>query len=253
MSNYEKIIDELIEKKLKTVLEQLEKQREQTASAYDAKRSAAKAEEQALTRGAYADYAKNIDPTGYNAETLAAMGLGKSGKSETAKIGYYNVYQNALAGIRSKTAEELAELSEQEQKALTALDEADTKARDNAYTLLLEEQERREKAAREKEEADRQYQLKLAAQALKEKQAAKSSSSTKKTTTTQTDTGYPVNGTANQKYKWLKAQLEALAQSAEDGEDNARERILVDARKYLDLAHADLNDEQYLKLLDIVV
>ncbi len=255
MTDYTKIIDELIDKKLKAALEQLEKQREQTASAYDAKRSAAKAEEQALTRGAYADYAKNIDPTGYNAEALAAMGLGKSGKSETAKVGYYNVYQNALAGIRSKTAEELADLSEQEQKALAALDEADTKARDNAYTLLLEEQVRREKAEREQEEADRQYQLKLAAQALKEKQAAKSSSSTKRTTTTktQTVTGYPVSGTANEKYKWLKTQLEYLAWSVAPGEDNPRERILASAQKYLDLAHADLSDEQYLKLLDIVV
>ncbi len=260
MSNYEKTIDALIDEKLKAALEQLEKQRAQTAAAYDAKRSAAKAEEQTLTRGAYADYAKNIDPTGYNAEALAAMGLGKSGKSETAKVGYYNVYQNALADIRSQTAEELATLSEQEQKALTALDEADTKARDNAYTMLLEEAIRREKAEREQAEADRQYQLKVAAQALKEKQAAaKSSSSTKssspaqKTTTKQTVTGYPAGGTDNEKYKWLKTQLEFLAWSVEPGEDNPRSRILASAQKYLDLAHAELSDEQYLKLLDIVV
>ncbi len=243
MSNYEKTIDELIDKKLKAALEALEKQREQTAAAYDAKRSAAKAEEQTLTRGAYADYAKNIDPTGYNAEALAAMGLGKSGKSETAKVGYYNVYQNALAGIRSKTAEELADLSEQEQKALTALDEADTKARDNAYTMLMEEAIRREEAERKQAEADRQYQLKLAAQAAK-------SSSAKKT---ETITGYPVNGTDKEKYKWLETQLKSLAWSVVPGEDNPRPRILASAQKYLDLAHAELNDEQYLKLLDIVV
>lgn len=256
--NYEEKIDELIDKKLKAALEALEKQRAQTAASYDAKRSAAKAEEQTLTRGAYADYAKNIDPTGYNAEALAAMGLGQSGKSETAKVGYYNVYQNALADIRSKTAEEMASLSEQEQKALIALDEADTKARDNAYTLLLEEQVRRQEAEREQAEADRQYQLKVAAQALKEQTAAKSSSksssSSKKSnaTTTAAVTGYPTDGTDNEKYKWLKSQLEFLAWSVAPGEDNPRPRILASAQKYLDLAKQELDDEYYLKLLEIV-
>ncbi len=253
MSNYEKTIDELIDKKLKAALEALEKQREQTAATYDAKRSAAKAEEQTLTRGAYADYAKNIDPTGYNAEALAAMGLGKSGKSETAKVGYYNVYQNALADIRSKTAEELADLSEQEQKALTALDEADTKARDNAYTMLMEEAIRREEAERKQAEADRQYQLKLAAQ------ASKSSSSSKKKTETETEpqtqafAGYPYDGSDEEKYEWLETHLKFLAWSVEPGEDNPRPRILASAKKYLELAHQELDDEHYLQLMRIVM
>ncbi len=243
MTDYQKTIDELIDKKLKAALAAIQQQREQTTAAYEAKKSQAKAEEQTLTRGAYADYAKNIDPTGYNAEALAAMGLGKSGKSETAKVGYYNVYQNALAAIRSQTDEELANLSEQEQKALTALAEADTKAKDNAYTLLLEEQVRREKAAAEKAEADRQYQLKLAAQ-------------TNKKTKEKTDTainGYPVSGTAKQKFEWLKTQLEFLAYNVVPGEDNPAPRIRASAQKYLDLAHKDLDDEYYLQLLDIVV
>lgn len=256
--DYEKMIDELIDKKLKSALAQLDKQRQQATAAYESKRAAAKSEGETLTRGAYADYAQNIDPTGYNAEAMAAMGLDKSGKSETAKVGYYNVYQNVLADIRSKTAEELASLSEQEREVLAALDEADTKARDNAYTLLLEEQVRRQEQEAEQAEADRQYQLDMAELALKEKQAAaksssSSSSSAKKTAnTTETITGYPITGTDTEKFKWLKTQLEFLVNNVAPGEDNPRPRILASAQKYLNLGYRDLSLDDYFKLLDLV-
>ena len=239
--DYEKIIDELIEKKLQAALAELDKKREQTTAAYAQKKETAKAEREDLTRGAYADYAKNLDPGGIEAEKMAARGLKDSGKTETAKVGYYNVYQNMLAAIRNKTDEELQNLSEQEQKALTALDEADTKARDNAYTLLMEEQIRRQEAAAKQAEADRQYQLKLAAQAAK------------KTTTKAEVVGYPVNGTEKEKYNWLKRELSALAWSVSPDEDNPRNRILAQSKKYLDLAYRDLSTTNYSKLLDIVV
>ncbi len=240
--DYEKIIDELIEKKLQAALAELDKKREQTTAAYAQKKETAKAEREDLTRGAYADYAKNLDPGGIEAEKMAARGLKDSGKTETAKVGYYNVYQNMLAAIRNKTDEELQNLSEQEQKALTALDEADTKARDNAYTLLMEEQIRRQEAAAKQAEADRQYQLKLAAQAAK------------KTSTAKTEVvGYPVNGTEKEKYNWLKRELSALAWSVSPDEDNPRNRILAQSKKYLDLAYRDLSTTNYSKLLDIVV
>ncbi|MBO5783537.1 MAG: hypothetical protein J6R33_01065 [Clostridia bacterium] len=240
--DYEKIIDELIEKKLQAALAELDKKREQTTAAYAQKKETAKAEREDLTRGAYADYAKNIDPGGIEAEKMAARGLSDSGKTETAKVGYYNVYQNMLTAIRNKTDEELQNLSEQEQKALTALDEADTKARDNAYTLLMEENIRRQEAAAKKAEADRQYQLKLAAQAAK------------KTSTAKTEVvGYPVNGTEKEKYKWLEKQLKSLAWSVMPGEDNPRNRILAQSQKYLDLAYRDLDTDSYSKLLNIVV
>lgn len=272
--NYEQIIDELIEKKLQAALETLEKQKEQTAASYAQKRESAKAEREDLTRGAYADYAKNIDPTGVESEKMAAKGLKDSGKTETAKVGYYNVYQNMLSAIRNKTDEELASLSEQEQKALAALAEADTKARENAYTVLLEENIRRQEAAAEQAEADRQYQLKLAEQALKEKvaqadmeaQAQKaskantgtssktgSSSGTKNTSQTETVVGYPVNGTDKEKYKWLEKQLKSLAWSVGADEDNPQARIVASAQKYLNLAYRDLDTNSYSKLLDIVV
>jgi hypothetical protein len=239
--DYEKIIDELIEKKLQAALAELDKKREQTTAAYAQKKETAKAEREDLTRGAYADYAKNLDPGGIEAEKMAARGLKDSGKTETAKVGYYNVYQNMLAAIRNKTDEELQNLSEQEQKALTALDEADTKARDNAYTLLMEEQIRRQEAAAKQAEADRQYQLKLAAQAAK------------KTTAKTEVVGYPVNGTEKEKYNWLKRELSALAWSVSPDEDNPRNRILAQSKKYLDLAYRDLSTTNYSKLLDIVV
>lgn len=240
--DYEKMIDELIEKKLQAALAELDKKREQTTAAYAQKKESAKAEREDLTRGAYADYAKNIDPTGIESEKMAARGLKDSGKTETAKVGYYNVYQNMLTAIRNKTDEELQNLSEQEQKALTALDEADTKARDNAYTLLMEENIRRQEAAAKKAEADRQYQLKLAAQAAK------------KVSKTETEVvGYPVNGTDKEKYKWLEKQLKSLAWSLMPGEDNPRNRILAQSQKYLNLAYRDLDTDYYSKLLDIVV
>ena len=229
-------------KKLQAALAELDKKREQTTAAYAQKKETAKAEREDLTRGAYADYAKNLDPGGIEAEKMAARGLKDSGKTETAKVGYYNVYQNMLAAIRNKTDEELQNLSEQEQKALTALDEADTKARDNAYTLLMEEQIRRQEAAAKQAEADRQYQLKLAAQAAK------------KTSTAKTEVvGYPVNGTEKEKYNWLKRELSALAWSVSPDEDNPRNRILAQSKKYLDLAYRDLSTTNYSKLLDIVV
>lgn len=246
--DYEKIIDELIEKKLQAALAELDKKREQTAAAYAQKKESAKAEREELTRGAYADYAKNIDPTGIEAEKMAARGLKDSGKTETAKVGYYNVYQNMLSAIRNKTDEELQNLSEQEQQALTALDEADTKARDNAYTLLMEENIRRQEAAAKQAEADRQYQLKLASASKKS-----SSSGSKSNTATATVSGYPVNGTEKEKFNWLKRELTALAWSAAPGEDNPRNRILAQAQKYLDLAYRDLDTENYSKLLSIVV
>ena len=240
--DYEKIIDELIEKKLQAALAELDKKREQTTAAYAQKKESAKAEREDLTRGAYADYAKNIDPTGIESEKMAARGLKDSGKTETAKVGYYNVYQNMLTAIRNKTDEELQNLSEQEQRALTALDEADTKARDNAYTLLMEENIRRQEAAAKKAEADRQYQLKLAAQAAKQESK------------TETEVvGYPVNGTDKEKYKWLEKQLKSLAWSLMPGEDNPRNRILAQSQKYLNLAYRDLDTDYYSKLLDIVV
>lgn len=51
-------------------------------------------------KGAYADYQKQIDPYGINAEKLATSGLSNSGYSETSKVSMYNTYQNRVATAR---------------------------------------------------------------------------------------------------------------------------------------------------------
>lgn len=60
-------------------------------------RNKRKAEEEALktNKALYADYQKQINPYGVNAENLAEQGLNRSGLTETTKASYYNTYQNA--------------------------------------------------------------------------------------------------------------------------------------------------------------
>lgn len=60
-------------------------------------RNKIKAEEEAskTNRALYADYQKQINPYGVNAENMASQGLGGSGLAETTKANYYNTYQNA--------------------------------------------------------------------------------------------------------------------------------------------------------------
>lgn len=46
-------------------------------------------------RALYADYQKQINPYGVNAENIAEQGLANSGVSESSRTQYYNTYQNA--------------------------------------------------------------------------------------------------------------------------------------------------------------
>ena len=283
MSDYEKTIDELIEKKLKEALERSQKEREEVAQTTAEKKASAEEKKQESMRGAYADYAKNIDPTGYNAEVMAALGLDKTGKSETAKVGYYNVYQNALSQIRNLSQEELNKLSKEEREALLALDEADSKARENAYASHLSEQVRRQEQEVEQTEKDRQYQLSLAVQALNEKKAnadiadsnrqyqldlQKQQLNEKKANADIADSNrqyqlelskyndskatsgnYPADGTAKERYQWLRVNILSMLDTVK--------RIGGDAvalvRPFLDLAAEDLSDEYYIELLKLVV
>ena len=50
--------------------------------------------------GAYADWQKESDRYGANAETMAQNGLAASGYSETAQINFYNTYQNRVMVAR---------------------------------------------------------------------------------------------------------------------------------------------------------
>jgi hypothetical protein len=49
---------------------------------------------------AYADFQKQINPFGANAESIAAAGLGGTGYSESSKVAMYNQYQNRVATAR---------------------------------------------------------------------------------------------------------------------------------------------------------
>ncbi len=234
MTAYHKLIEELIDKKLKLALDAIEKERKATAESYVQQKEEVKAEEQARLREAYADYAKAVDPTGVQAEELADKGLADTGKSQTVKQAQENVYQKALAALRAQADEAMAQLSQQEKKDMAKLEEADTKAQDNAYTLLMKEQQRFSQEQRKAAEA----QIKA--------QATKKTTTTPKTSTGQSS--YPTNGTDRQKYNWLKGKLEELVAGAKAGE-----KLVEVARPYLETAHKDLNDQYYLKLLDIVV
>lgn len=51
-------------------------------------------------KGAYADYQKQTDQYGANAEAMAAQGMAGTGYSESAKVSMYNQYQNRVAVAR---------------------------------------------------------------------------------------------------------------------------------------------------------
>lgn len=51
-------------------------------------------------KGAYADYQKQTNDYGVNAEQMASSGLSNSGYSESSKVSMYNTYQNRIATAR---------------------------------------------------------------------------------------------------------------------------------------------------------
>lgn len=70
-------------------IEKIEQQKEQARQDYIKEQS-----------GAYADWQKQSNQYGGNAEAMAAQGLAKSGYSETTQASYYNAYQNRVAVAR---------------------------------------------------------------------------------------------------------------------------------------------------------
>lgn len=70
--------------------EQIYQQQEQAQQDYTKEQSAA-----------YADYQKQVDPYGVNAEAMAAGGMDGTGYSESARVSMYNTYQNRVATARA--------------------------------------------------------------------------------------------------------------------------------------------------------
>ncbi len=82
------------------------------------------AEKQNAFRGAYVDYAKNINPYGVQSELAYGAGLGGSGKGETAQANYYNTYQNRLGEINTNVTGQLRDIANQETTVRLAGDQA---------------------------------------------------------------------------------------------------------------------------------
>ena len=91
--NWEKEQTKLQNEQTDFAIQKIEQQREQAQKDYT--------KEQA---GAYADWKKQSDPYGANAEKMASMGMTGSGYSESAQVSMYNTYQNRVATARETIA-----------------------------------------------------------------------------------------------------------------------------------------------------
>lgn len=97
-------------------VQQIEQQKEQAQQDYIKEQS-----------GAYADWQKQSNRYGVNAEQMAAAGLSRTGFSESAQVNMYNTYQNRVATARSAITQ-----------ANTSYDNAITNARLQNNALLAE-------------------------------------------------------------------------------------------------------------------
>ncbi len=107
------------------------------------------AEKQSAFRGAYVDYAKNINPYGVQSELAYASGLGGAGKGETAHANFYSAYQNRLGEINTAATDQLRGIAQQEAAARLAGDQA---------KLGIDTQLNQQKAAAQREDALRAEQ-----------------------------------------------------------------------------------------------
>lgn len=112
------------------------------------------AEKQNAMRGAYVDYAKNINPYGVQSEIAYASGLGGAGKGETAHANYYGSYQRRLGDINTAATEQLRGIAQQEASARLAGDQA---------KLGIDTQLNQQKAAAQREDRMTAYDQLLAA------------------------------------------------------------------------------------------
>lgn len=97
-------------------IDKIEQQKSQTKSDYIREQS-----------GAYADWQKQSNPYGANAEAMASNGLTNTGYSESSQVAMYNQYQNRVAVAR-----------ESYQRAKLDYDNAITEARLQNNSLLAE-------------------------------------------------------------------------------------------------------------------
>lgn len=87
--DWEKTQSQLQQENTDFTIEKIEQQKEQSHKDYIKEQS-----------GAYADWQKQSNAYGVNAEIQAANGLANSGYSESSKVSMYNTYQNRVATAR---------------------------------------------------------------------------------------------------------------------------------------------------------
>lgn len=80
---------ELQQQQTDFAIEKIEQEKEQTKQDYIKEQS-----------GAYVDWQKQSNQYGANAEQMAAMGMAKTGYSESSQVSMYNAYQNRVATAR---------------------------------------------------------------------------------------------------------------------------------------------------------
>lgn len=121
------------------------------------------AEKQNAYRGAYVDYAKNINPYGVQSELAYGSGLGGAGKGETAQANFYNTYQNRLGEIDTNATKQLRDIARQE---------ADVRLSGEQAKLNIDSQTNQQLAAAQREDGIRAEQY-AREDALWDKQVAR--------------------------------------------------------------------------------
>lgn len=104
--------------------ESIDKSTKAQLDALEENRKLVEAEKQNAFRGAYVDYAKNINPYGVQSELAYGAGLGGAGKGETAQANFYNAYQGRLGEINTTATDQLRDIAQQESAARLAGDQA---------------------------------------------------------------------------------------------------------------------------------
>lgn len=112
-------------------IEQTQKQKEQAEKAYEKEQSAA-----------YADWQKEKNAYGVNAEQMAEAGLAGSGYSESARVNMYNTYQQRVTAARDSITQAVADFDAAMQAAVlqndVAMAEIAFQALQQRMTLSLE-------------------------------------------------------------------------------------------------------------------
>ena len=142
----------------------------------EAQKKLISADKQTAYKGAYVDYAKNINPYGVQTESAYASGLGGAGKGETAQANYYNAYQNQLGNASTNAATSLNNINTSvndayAQQQAAQLSAAQAKSENAGNALWTYNDYLNTKA--QQEESIRQYNESLALQKAQQEESVR--------------------------------------------------------------------------------